>query len=132
MADVTPDLDAVITNAVNARIEAQVIKALSGDEVIGRMVMAALQQPVGSGDFQRTKKPFLTHVLEKAIQDATKAAVSKVLAEEGGQIELAVRGAIMQNVHGLASQLVTGLSERAAQAYGVDVKVDLKMPRNDF
>jgi hypothetical protein len=133
MPDVTPDLDAVITNAVNARIEAEVIKALSGDEVIGRLVMAALQQPVSSNDFMRSKaKPFLTHVLEKAIQEATKSAVTKILAEEGDRIEQAVRGAILDNVYGFANQLVTGLKDRAGQAYGVDVKVDLKMPRNDF
>ena len=133
-ADITPDLDQLIVHAVNARIEAEVTKALSGDEVIGKLVSAALQQPIESRDFMargQQKKTFLTVVLEKAIQEATKKAVAKILAERVEDIEIAVERALMGNLAGLADQLVKGLSERAAQAYGVDVKVDLRMPRSD-
>lgn len=132
-ADPAPDLNQIIVSAVNARIEAEVTKALSGDDVIGKLVTAALQQPVNTDSFRRDKtKTFLAVVLEKAIQEATKKAVTAVLAEEVESIEAAVRVALMTNVQGLAHQLVEGLSERAKQAYGVDVKIDLKMPRGEL
>lgn len=131
MSDVTPDLDQLIVHAVNARIEAEVTKALSGDEVIGRLVSSALRQTVDSpNDFMRSrpKQSFLTSVLEKAIQAATKKAVAKVLEEEVESIEAAVRLALMANTHEIGRQLAASLAEAATKPYGVEVKVDLRMP----
>lgn len=133
MADPVPDLNAVITSAVNARIEAEVTAALSGDAVIGQFVAKALQAriEVDRGNYRKEPMPYLTHVLEKAIQEATKAAVTRLLAEEVVAIEDAVRKALRRDLARIASTLTKSLSDAAARTYGVDVHLDLKMPIRD-
>lgn len=126
-ADITSDLDATIASAVNARIEAAVTQALASDEVLGRYVTAALQQPVDPrGNYNREKITFLQHTLSKAIQEATKAAVIKVLTEDRDEIEDQVRKALRRNVAGMADQIATSLAERATKGYGVTV--ELRVP----
>lgn len=135
MADeITLDLNQTIAAAVNARIEAEVMKALSGDETIGRFVTSALRQTVevkNSRSYQTEQVPFLTVVLRDAIQKATKAAVQTVIAEDIGLIEDEVRKALRRDIRRISETLASSLADAAAKTYGVDVHLDLKMPRND-
>jgi hypothetical protein len=128
------DLNETIRSAVNARVEAEVTKALAGDEVIGALVTAALQQtvevPARGGGYGKEKVPFMTQVVRKAIQGATQAAVAKVIEQEAPLIEEEVRKAFKRNAGAMAEGMVASLSERAASNYGVTV--ELKLPNKDY
>jgi len=126
------DLNATIVAAVNARVEAEMMKALSGDEAIGRFVTASLQQSVEVKDGYRTKHvPFLTHVLEGAIRSSVKLACERLIAEELPTIEAEVRKALRRDVARIAKTLTNSLAEAAANTYGVKVNFDLLMPGRD-
>ena len=43
------DINQIIESAVNARVEAAVLEAMSSSEVMGRFVTAALSKPVSTG-----------------------------------------------------------------------------------
>lgn len=133
MADIETDLNQTISAAVNARVEAEMMKALSGDETIGKFVLAALRQPVKKnpgaqyGAAAKETETYLTQVLRKAIQASAKAACEKFVAEEIGTIEDEVRKALRRDVRNIAEALTQNLVDSAAKAYGVNVKVDLKV-----
>lgn len=129
---ISTEIDKAITHAVNARIEAEVAKALSGDEVIGQYVAAALQQQVEvrrNGGYRTEKVPFLHEVLRQAIQEATKEAVRNMIAEELPTLENEVRKALRRQVTGIAESLANSLTKAASTAYGVNVEMSLKIPR---
>ena len=126
MSNIEGDLNATIASAVNARIEAEVMAALSGDEVIGRFVSAALQQKVGEQRYGQKQKTFLASSLHNAIQQATKAAVGRVIEEERPLIEEEIRKALRRNVKTMADAIVGNLADKASSAYGVTV--ELRIP----
>lgn len=109
MSDLTGDLNATISSAVNARIEASVLAALSGDEVIGQYVAAALTQEIKKNSFDRKGTPFLSLVVAKAIQDATRSAVEELVAAERPQIVDEVKKALRRNLPAVADRLVDGM-----------------------
>lgn len=126
------DLNQTIVSAVNARVEAEMMKALSGDETIAAFVTAALRQAVevkNPRTYSTTKEPFLTNVLRGAIQEAAKAACKRLIAEELPNIEDEIRKALRRDVKRIASTLTESLASAADKAYGFDVKLELKMPR---
>ena len=128
------DLNSVIVSAVNARVEAEMMKALSGDMTIGKYVVAALRQNVEVKDphtYRTTTEPFLTNVLRKAIQGATVAAVQRLIAEELPTIEEEVRKALRRDVKRIAETLTGSLADAAAKSYGVKVDLSLLMPERD-
>lgn len=128
------DLNHVIVSAVNARVEAEMMKALSGDETMGKYVVAALRQNVEVKDphtYRTTAEPFLTNVLRKAIQQATVSAVQRLIAEEMPTIEEEVRKALRRDVKRIAETLTNSLAEAAAKTYGVKVDLSLLMPGRD-
>lgn len=116
----TGDLNATITAAVNARVEAAVLSALAGDEVIGRYVAAALNEPISQGSFARKATPFLTSVVKEAIQGATRSAVQELVDEERPKIVDEVKKALRRNLPEVAERLVDGM--RMAR-YSVEVRV---------
>lgn len=129
--DLTGDLNATITSAVNARIEAAVAEAFASDEFMGRYVTAALQQQIevrGEYSYDRKKVPFLSHVLSESIRDATKVAVQKWLHQNATMIESEVATALRRETKNIAAALAKSLLDAADKTYGVDVKIDLKMP----
>lgn len=132
MPDIEADLNQTITAAVNARVEAEMMRALSGDETIGKFVLAALRQPVKKnpnaqyGNESRETETYLTQVLRKAIQASAKSAVEKFVNDEIGTIEDEVRKALRRDVRSIAETLTKSLVDSAATSYGVNVKVDLK------
>lgn len=122
------DINQIIASAVNARVEAQVLAALSGDEVIGRLVTAALTEQVDATNdrYDHKKVPYLTKVLRDAIKAATAEAVQRLIAEELPAIEEEIRKALRRDVKKIAGQLANQLGEKAANSYGV--KVELLFP----
>lgn len=125
------DLNTVIVSAVNARVEAAVAAALSGDEVIGKYVAAALSQPVEVGDrYSRSKQvPFLRHVIDHALRDAAQRAVQRFVTDEADAIERAVRTELRNSVDALAVQLVGSMNDAVERSYGITV--NLKYPGRD-
>lgn len=132
MSELSLNLDSTITTAIKARIEAEVVRAMSGDEMLGSFVTAALQQKVDvhpDGPYGRSeKRPFLTHVLYEAIREATQVAVKKFVAEEVSTIEAEVRKALKRDMASIATTLTQSLVTAADKTYGVSVALELKMP----
>ena len=125
MSNIGTDLNATIASAVNARIEAEVMAALSGDEIIGRFVTAALQQKVGDQRYGKQQRTFLAAALETATKDATKGAVGRLIEEERPLIEDEIRKALRRNVKTMADSIVGNLADKASSAYGVSVELRL-------
>lgn len=126
---ITDDLNRVISAAVNARVETAVMEALSGDQTIGKMVVAALQQhvevPTGNG-YGKARVPFLNHLLQTTIRKAAEAAVAKVLVDEATLIEEEVRKHLKRQAPEIAATLAGNLVDAASKSYGVNVT--LRMP----
>lgn len=126
MSELNEDLNSVITSAVNARVEAAVASALAGDEVIGRYVTAALQRPVevpSTTGYGKDRKPFLSHVIEQAVRDATKVAVQKFITEEAQTFEDEVRKHVRRAAPDFAAQMVGALVQTASTGYGIQVSL---------
>lgn len=123
-------LDETIAAAVKTRVETEVVRALSGDEVIGRYVAAALAQPVESkgSSYRTVTEPFMSHILRKAIQEAAKAAAQALILEEMPAIQEEIRKALRRRAGQLAEALATSLVERSKQSYGLAIDIALKMP----
>lgn len=129
MSDIVLDLDKTITAAVNARVEAEMMKALSGDETIGAFVTAALRQTIevtASNGYGKERVPFLTATLRNAIRAATKDAVQRFIAEEMESIESEVRKALRRNLASIADALTTNIVEGAKNGYGISVNLAIK------
>ena len=126
------DLNATIASAVNARIEAQVAEAMSGDAVLGRYIQSALRQTVEvnkrDGSYGKERVTFLSATLGDAIRDATKAAVAAYFAQHADDLEAEVAKALRRNSKDIAVTLIESLTAAAAKPYGVNVAMSLKMP----
>jgi hypothetical protein len=125
------ELDKAIAHAVTARVEAEVVKALSGDQVIGKYVAAALAQPIevsSRNSYSKEKVPFLKTILDSAIRQATQDAVRALIAEELPMIQDEVRKALKRSAGTIAETLANSLASAAEKAYGVSVDLTLKMP----
>lgn len=125
MTDVSPDLNQVIVSAVQARVEAEVTKALAGDEVLGRMVTAAMNQQVEvpSGGYRSEKKPFLKAVLDRTIQEATKTAVQEAVAGEADAIRAAVAAEVRKRSKEIAASFTDELIENVKKGWSISVAI---------
>ena len=117
------DINQIIESAVNARVEAAVLEAMSSSEVMGRFVTAALSKPVSTGSYSEKNKPLITHLLHNAIEEQTKAVVSEQIAELRPIIAEDVRKALKKSVGVISDSLVDGLVSSAAGRYP-SIKVD--------
>jgi TPP-dependent indolepyruvate ferredoxin oxidoreductase alpha subunit len=121
------DLNGIITAAVQARVEAEVTRALAGDEVIGQMVGRALVAPVMvKSGYRETPVNFLNHTLMTTFQELTKRVVVQVLEEERPQIEAQVREALRAKTAEFAEVMTQQVVDAARKPYGVQVA--LRMP----
>jgi hypothetical protein len=122
---ITEDLNSTITAAVQARVEASVMEALSGDEVIGRFVTSALTQRVKEDHYQspRDQPTYLAHTLKKAIQEMTREAVQAVIEEERPAILREVRKALKGKHEEIAQNLVAGMVDSASSPYRLNVEL---------
>jgi len=117
-------IDETIQAAVSARIEAEVARALAGDEVIGRYVTAALQQPIEPDRYSRNKVPYLTHVLQKAIRKSTEKILKEVIDEQKDAIREQIRLGIKRQCGQIADAAVQQLSSESFD-WRADVKVNI-------
>jgi Mrp family chromosome partitioning ATPase len=133
--EVSTDLNTVIVAAVNARVEAAVLEALSGDQFLAQYVAAALNQQIevkeraGYYNDRTVKTTFLKNAITEAVKGATQAAVKRVLAEDADALEEAVRKELRKQAPTIAKQLVGTVAEAAEKPYGVTV--GLKFPGRD-
>lgn len=127
------DLNRTITSAVQARVEAEVLAALSGDATLAAMVAAALNQAVEVKDqrtYRTTTVPFLHKVLSDTLQAAAKAAVQKLVVEEADALEAEVRKVLRKDMAGIAKALTQSLTDAAGRGYGINVAIELRTPQS--
>lgn len=125
------DLNATIAAAINAKVEASVIAALSGDEVLGKYVAAALNQQieVKDGGYNTRRTTFLRDTIDRTMQQAVKDAVHSFIQGEKELIEAEVGKALRKQAAKIANQFVTHLAEQTiGRSYGVNV--ELRFPNN--
>lgn len=124
MSELEVDLNATIASAINAKVEAGVLAALSGDEVLGRYVTAALNQEVqvGTSSYDRKRTTFIHKVILDVVKAAVERAARNLLAEDE------VRKALRRQAPEIANQLVGNLAERSKNGYGV--RVELQFPNS--
>jgi predicted 2-oxoglutarate/Fe(II)-dependent dioxygenase YbiX len=127
------DLNSVIASAVQARIETEVASALSGSELMGQYVAAALTQTIRvEKNYRSRETTYLRETIDAAIQSATKAAVNKVVAESAPEIEKLVATELRKNLKGISAQIVGNLVEKADSPYGISVEVKYPGKDSDF
>lgn len=121
------DLNQIIVSAVNARVEAAVVQALAGDEVMGRYVTMALTRqvevPSRTGSYGKDRVPWLSHIIEQAVRDAAKRAVERYLVDEHEALEDEVRKALRRTAPVIAEKMVGQISERASKGFGIQVSL---------
>lgn len=107
------DLNGAIVAAVNARVEAAVLAALSGDDVMGRLVTVALMQrvevPKRDGSYGKEHVPWVSALLDETIRKAAREAVTKVVEDQRPAFEAAIAKALVDQRKNVAAQLVTAL-----------------------
>ena len=118
------DLNKTIAAAVNAKVEAGVLAALSGDDVIGRFVTAALSEPVRD-NYGRRDETFIGYTVREAIKAATKAACVRIVEQEMPSIEEAVRKELRKRIGAIAQ----GMAENAGKSMtGYGLKIEFVEP----
>lgn len=121
------DLNQAIVSAINAKVEAGVLAALSGDEVLGKYVAAALNQPLETenrNSYNKVKTTYLRHTIDQALREAVKAAVAKFIEGEQALIEAEVAKALRKQAATIGAQFVKHLAEQTiGRSYGVSVEL---------
>lgn len=121
------DLNRTIAAAVSAKIEATVMHAFASDDVLGRFVTAALQQPVERPDardrYGKVKVPYVHAVLNDAIQAATKAAVQRIVAEQADALQTAIEKALVADKKNIAAMLVASLKAESNRYISVSLSI---------
>ena len=117
MAALEEDLNSMIAKGVNARIEAAVAEAILKDEVMAKFVVAALQQPISTGNYNRDKTTFINHIIGETIKERTKEVVAEEVVAAEEAIRSEVRKALKKSVGVLADALVDGFVQQAKGAY---------------
>jgi hypothetical protein len=126
------DLDATITSAVNARVEAAVAAALSSDDFMSSYITAALRQTVevpSANGYGKDKVTFLHKVVSESVRTAVGEAIRRHIKDDTDALERIVVDELRRQRELIARQLVASLTDAADKAYGI--KVDLVMPGRD-
>lgn len=126
MPDQSQDLNDIITSAVQARVEAQIVAAFAGDQTFEKFVIAALQQTVevpGNDRYNKAKVPFMMHLLQEAVRASAKQAVQKYMTEHTDELAIAVERELSSKTAGIARQMVDQVSKKASENYGVTVEL---------
>lgn len=116
------DLTDVIKSAVQARVEASVLEAMSSDGAMKAIVHAALNQTVDTGNY-REKKPLLTHLVHTTVREQAKKVVAEEIQGLEDQIRDEVRTALKKSVGVISDSLVSGFVANASGRYpSIEVK----------
>src|SRR5690606_33033501 len=101
----------------NARVEAQVLEALSGGDFMQKFVTAALNEKVSVDRYSSEKKTLIRHTLEEAIKSQAKAVVAEEVAVLEPAIREEVRRALKKSVGVIADSLVSGFVANSSGNY---------------
>lgn len=110
------DINQIIANAVNARVEAAVVEAMASDGAIRAYVTAALNQPAGDR-YEDRGKTFLQKLLERTIEQQTQAVVGEELKIAEDAIRKEVRAALKKSIGVITDSLVDGFVASTSGRY---------------
>lgn len=110
------DLNQTITAAVQARVTADVVAALSSDEALGAMVTAALQELVSTGDWNR-REPLITSLLKKTVAEVAKATILEEIKTFEPMIRSEVKAALAKSLGVITDSLVDGFVDNVTGTY---------------
>ena len=110
------DLGKIVEHGVSARIEAEVLAALSGSDLMARFVTAALNEKVEGRNYG-DKETLLNKLLRKSIQEQTKEVVSEEIARLEPVIREHVREALAKSIDVITDSLVSGFVASANGRY---------------
>jgi len=123
MAGPEKDINEIMASAVKAQVAASVMEAMASNGTMQAIVVAALQQPVGTGSYDRDKKPLLEHLLQQTIIELTKKVVAEEIAAHAPAIREEVRKAIKKSIGVISDSLVDGFVANASGKYpSIEVK----------
>ena len=119
------DINDIIASAVNARVEAAVLEAVSRDDTMRVFVAAALQQKVSPTGYGRDETTLLNHLLKKTIEEQTRAVVAEEVAAHADAIRREVRAALKKSIGVITDSLVDGFVANASGRYP-SIKVEFR------
>jgi trimethylamine:corrinoid methyltransferase-like protein len=118
------DLNKTIAAAVNAKVEAGVLAALSSDDTIGRFVSAALSERVRD-NYSSREETFIGYTVREAIKAATKSACIRLVETEMPAIEEAIRKELRKRIGQISEKMAERLAE---QVTGYGLKIEFTDP----
>ena len=116
MSNISNDLNTTITAAVNARVESEILAAMSNSDILQSFVTAALSTKV-SGGYRDKEKTLLSHLLETTIQEQAKSVVAEEITKMQPAIREEVRAALAKSVGVISDALVDGFVANASGRY---------------
>ena len=112
------DINQIISAAVNARVEAAVLEAMTSNNTMATFVQAALSRKVTTpGGYSRDEKPLLTHLLHTTIEEQTKVVVAEEIKKSQEVIRAEVRKALNKSIGVITDSLVDGFVANAEGRY---------------
>lgn len=111
------DINQIISAAVNARVEAAVLEAMTSSNTMATFVQAALTRKVSSSGYSRDEKPLLTHLLQTTIEEQTKAVVAEEISKNKDVIRAEVQKALSKSIGVISDSLVDGFVSNAQGSY---------------
>lgn len=106
-----------VAATVNTKIEAEVLKALSSDDVMSTFVQAALNEKVDVDRYSSKKTTLLNQMVGKSIQETTKAVVQEEILKAEPAIREQVRKAVAESLDVITDSLVDGFVENVKGGY---------------
>lgn len=124
------DLNDTIIAAVNAKVSAEVFAALNTDDVIAGFITQAMMEPIKEDRYSSKTEPYLSIIIRKAIQEATKTAINEWMADNEGVLKARVRETLSTQVEEMAGALVQGAIENTSARYSTKVDVKFQKERD--
>ena len=124
MASQNEDINQIIATAVNARVEAAVVEAMTSDGAIRTYVAAALNRPVSDG-YRSREKTFLQHLIQGSVEEQTRAVVAEEIKGVEEAIRKEVRAALKKSIGVITDSLVDGFVANASGRYP-SIKVEFR------
>lgn len=117
MSNLNDDINSTITSAVNSRVEAAVLEAVSSGDTMKSFVHAALNTKVSTSGYSREEKPLITHLVQTTVQEQAKQVVAEEIGKAEAQIREEVRKALQESIGVISDSLVDGFVTHARGRY---------------
>lgn len=117
MSRTNEDINDIISSAVQARVEASVMEAMSSNGAMQAIVSAALSEQVQVGNSYGPKVPLLTALVQGTIKEQAKQVVAEEVKSMSAEIRGEVRKALKKSVGVIADSLVDGFVASAEGRY---------------